>query len=304
MSSNSMCIGITGGTGVLGRALLKNWCNADQNVEFVLFKGDIQNYFDVDNWICSMNKLDGLIHLAAMVPTVEVDNDPLKAFRVNALGTLNLLEICRLRFPKEACPWIFIASTSHVYKSSSQEQFVTEESPLSPVSTYGLTKAQGDQWAEVYRSKYNLPICTGRIFSYSAPDQATSFFIPSLIQKIKMALPNVQLEIRGLDGTRDFITVRHIVEAIQLLFIRKANGVFNIGSGTAVKLFDIAQAVRVKLGRHDVTIVSTGTDTHHLAANVQRLNDIGFHVSFDMSTLLDSFFQENQTLPTSSINNI
>ncbi|CAF0916976.1 unnamed protein product [Adineta steineri] len=41
---------------------------------------------------------------------------------------------------------------------------------------------------------------------YSDPNQAASFFIPSLIAKIKDAPTDTRLEIRGLDGTRDFIT--------------------------------------------------------------------------------------------------
>jgi nucleoside-diphosphate-sugar epimerase len=290
MSSSSTCIGVTGSTGVLGRALLKHWSTSNQHVQFVPFKGDIQNCAELDTWLGNLGKLDGLIHLAAIVPTGQVDGDPLKAFRVNTLGTLNLLDICRLRFTKDTCPWIFIASTSHVYASSSEKQFVSEASPLSPVSTYGVTKAQGEAWAEVYRNKYSLPVCTGRIFSYSAPDQAASFFIPSLLQKIRDAPPNARLEIRGLDGTRDFITVQQIVEAIQVLFTGKSVGVFNIGTGEAVKLFDIAQTVREKLGRTDVVIVSNGTDTHHLAANVEKLNNAGFRATFDMNSLLDSFF--------------
>jgi nucleoside-diphosphate-sugar epimerase len=302
MSSNSICIGITGSTGVLGRALLKNWSNLSQNVEFIPFKGDIRNYSDVDQWICNAGKLDGILHLAALVPIAEVDKDPLNAFRVNTLGTLNLLESCRLRFGKEICPWIFTASTSHVYASSSEKQFMTETSTLNPISTYGVTKAQGDQWAEIYRSKYNLPVCTGRIFSYSAPNQTSSFFVPSLVQKIKDAPPNARLEIRGMDGTRDFITVEQIVEAVQLLFTQKSIGVFNIGTGEAVKLFDIAQSVREKLNRTDVTIVSTGTDTHHLAADVKRLNEIGFQALFNMNILLDSFFSDNQTSSIPTIN--
>ena len=299
MSSNSACIGITGSTGVLGRALLRHWAHIDQTVQFIPFKGDIQNYSDLDNWFRGIEKLDGLLHFAALVPTGEVDKDPLKAFRINALGTMNLLEACRLRFSKETCPWIFVASSSHVYASSSEQQFVTETSPLNPVSTYGLTKAQGDAWTEVYRNKYQLPVCTGRIFSYSAPDQAASFFIPSLIQKIKEAAENARLEIRGLDGTRDFLTVQQIIQAIQWLYTRKTIGVFNIGTGTAIKLFDIAESVRIKLGRNDVTIISTGTDTHHLTANVKKLNETGFSASFDMNILLDSFFTNNPALSTS-----
>ena len=290
MSSRTICIAVTGSTGVLGRTLLNHWSTSNQHVQFVPFKGDIQNYGELDTWLSNIGKLDGLIHLAAIVPTNQVDEDPLKAFRVNTLGTLNLLEICRLRFAKDTCPWIFLASTSHVYASSSETQFVSETSSLNPVSTYGVTKAQGDAWADVYRNKYNLPVCTGRIFSYSAPDQAVSFFIPSLLQKIRDAPVDARLEIRGLDGTRDFITVQQIIEAIQVLFERKAVGVFNVGTGVAVKLLDIAQTVREKLGRTDVVIVSTGTDTHHLAANVAKLNDAGFRATFDMNTLLDSFF--------------
>jgi nucleoside-diphosphate-sugar epimerase len=286
MSSSSISIGVTGLTGVLGRALLKHW----SNVEFIPFKGDIENYSDIDDWICKNPKLDGIFHFAAIVPTIEVDKDPLKAMRVNALGTLNLLEICRLRYSKEKCPWIFVASTSHVYASSSEEQFVTETSPLNPVSTYGLTKAQADAWAEVYRNKYYLPICTGRIFSYSGPDQSSSFFIPSIIKKIEDAPRNAQLEIRGLDGTRDFITLKQIIQTIEYLFNQKSIGIFNIGTGTAVKLFDIAKSIQIKLNRNDIKIISTGTDTFHLAANISKLNNIGFYPTFNIDHLLDSFF--------------
>ena len=70
--------------------------------------------------------------------------------------------------------------------------------------------------------------------------------------------PNARLEIRGLDGTRDFITVEQIVEAIQVLFTRRAVGVFNVGTGVAVRLLDIAETVREKLGRTDMVVVSTG----------------------------------------------
>jgi nucleoside-diphosphate-sugar epimerase len=290
MGSEVVCIGVTGSTGVLGQALLKHWLNTNKSVNFIRFRGDIQNYSDIHDWLNSTTHWDGILHFAALVPTIEVDKDPLKGYRINTLGTMNLLEACRQRFVSGECPWIFAASTSHVYSSSPQEQCVAETSPLNPVSTYGLTKAQGDQWAEVYRSKYNLPICTGRIFSYSSLGQASSFFIPSLVQKIRDAPHSSKLVIRGLDGTRDFVTVEQVINAIQFLFEQKRTGVFNIGTGTAVRLFDIALAVKVRLGRDDLEMTSTGSDINHLVADVKKLNEIGHHASFNMSTLLDSFF--------------
>ena len=57
-----------------------------------------------------------------------------------------------------------------------------------------------------------------------------------------------------------------------------------------MRLLDIAEKVREKLDRTDVLIVSTGTDTYHLAANVEKLHDTGFRATFNMNTLLDSFF--------------
>ncbi|CAF0932224.1 unnamed protein product [Adineta steineri] len=103
MNSNTVCIGVTDSTGELGRALFKNWSHANQNVEFVSFKGDIKNQSDVTDWLCYIPTLNGLLHFVVMVPTSGVDKDPLKAFRVNTLGTLNLLETCRLNFTKKVC---------------------------------------------------------------------------------------------------------------------------------------------------------------------------------------------------------
>ena len=287
----SLIIGVTGSTGVLGRAFVQYWQDKeDEKVEFVRFKGDIQNAGDIVDWLKNTSRFDGLFHFAALVPTVEVDKDPARACRINTLGTLNLLEACRQHYGSEKCPWIFLASTSHVYRSSSREEdLVNETARVDPVSTYGLTKAQGDAWADVYRDRHKLPICTGRIFSYSAPNQAGSFFIPSLITKIKNADANARLEMRGLDGTRDFLTVQQIVGAMQHLFGVKAVGIFNIGTGTAIKLLDIAQAMKKRLGRDDVSIVSTGTDTNHLAADATKLNSVGYRAVFDMNMLLDSF---------------
>ena len=297
MDKKSLRIGITGSRGVLGRSLIKYWSMIDSKIEFDTFNGDIQNIDEIDQWINNENRFHAIIHLAALVPTIEVDKNPLKAFRINSLGTLNLLETCRLKYSENECPWIFYSSTSHIYSSDEhQHQNIKESSLINPISTYGLTKYQADQWAELYRTKYRLPICTGRIFSYSSPNQASNFFIPSLIEKIRNAPLNARLEIRGLDGTRDFLTVQQIVETIEYLFSKKSIGVFNIGTGQATKLLDLAHAVQNRLDRTDLIIVSTGTDTNHLVANIEKLIEIGFRPIFNLDQLLDSFFSCDMNL--------
>ena len=61
--------GITGATGILGSKITKKI-----KFNFVIFKGDITKKKMVDNWIKS-NNFDFIIHLAAIVPTKDVEKD-------------------------------------------------------------------------------------------------------------------------------------------------------------------------------------------------------------------------------------
>jgi nucleoside-diphosphate-sugar epimerase len=156
-------IGITGSTGVTGRTLMSQW---KDDTEFLNFKGDITKKLEVREWYDSVLPLDGLIHLAALVPVHLVEADPMKAFEINVLGTLNLLEEVR-RLSEKIKPWMFYSSTSHVYATSNDP--ISEDTPIDPINMYGETKAQGDKWCQIYMSRFGLPICKGRIFSCSSP---------------------------------------------------------------------------------------------------------------------------------------
>ena len=76
--------GITGATGILGSKIIKKI-----KFNFVIFKGDITKKKLVDNWIKS-NNFDFIIHLAAIVPTKDVEKDYNYAKKVNYNGTKNI----------------------------------------------------------------------------------------------------------------------------------------------------------------------------------------------------------------------
>lgn len=287
-NSNTMSkrprIGLTGGRGVLGRSLQQHWADA----EWITFGGDIRNVAEVKNWLADAGPLDAVIHFAARVPVVQVEADPLTAFKINVEGTVNLLETIRLaRQAQESLSalWVFVASTSHVYASSDSP--LKETSTIVPVTLYGQTKWQAEEWGRVYGEKFKLNVCVGRIFSYSSPLQPKEYFIPALIQKIANAPANSTLKIPGLLGTRDFLTTDQISEGVRFLFTRKATGVFNIASGHSQKLLDIALEIRRRLQREDVQIEALEAGTNHLNADAGKLNQLGAKLEFRLGKLLD-----------------
>ncbi|MGZ3698295.1 MAG: NAD-dependent epimerase/dehydratase family protein [Bdellovibrionota bacterium] len=273
-------VGITGSRGVLGRSLLASWTE----VEWRAFEGDLRQPGDIRGWLETTGPLDAIIHLAAMVPTQKVEADPLGAFQTNVAGTCQLLEALRL-MPPEKRPWLFYASTSHVYRSSDLP--LTENSPCEPITLYGRTKLQAEEWCRIYGEKYGLGVCMGRIFSYTSPLQAQSYFIPATIKKIREAPRGATLEIPGLLGSRDFLTTKEISRVIRELYVSGARGVFNIGSGHGQSLLEVAEALRVRLNREDVKIVPLEQGTSHLIADVSKLNSAGIRASCSLDGLFE-----------------
>ena len=281
--SNPLRIGLTGASGVLGQTIQAIW----PEVEWLKFAGDLRSFSEVETWYQSLGNIQGIIHFGALVPTHLVEAEPLGAMRTNVLGTCHILEAIRADALKssKSLPWFFLASTSHVYRSSDLP--LREDSALDPISLYGMTKLQGEEWGQVYLKKYQLPICTGRIFSYSSHLQPSSYFIPSTIRKISQATIGAKLEIPGLHGTRDFLTAEEVCFGVKKLFHQRARGIFNIASGTPQKLLDIVKTIQHRLNRSDIEIIATSIGTNHLVANVDQLNQLGIKLQFNLNQLLD-----------------
>ena len=145
-----MKVGITGSTGTLGKILVQQLKN------YHCFEGDICSKKDINTWI-KTNNFSEIIHFAAIVPTSKVENNLSKAYQVNTIGVKYLIEVlqsCRKH------PWLFYASTSHVYKSKNTP--INELDPIEPVSEYGKTKYEAEKI--ILKNYHNY--CIGRIFSF------------------------------------------------------------------------------------------------------------------------------------------
>ena len=107
--------GITGHTGTIGKSIIKK---NKKEIKFIFFKGNIIKKKEVEKWIKN-NNFKYLIHLAAIVPIREVNKNKNKAFKVNTIGTSNLVK--SIMKEENNIDWLFFASTSHVYSSSKKK---------------------------------------------------------------------------------------------------------------------------------------------------------------------------------------
>lgn len=247
---------ITGSSGVLGKKALKML-----PFKFLKFRGNIESYKVVKNWI-SKNNFDLLIHFAAKVPTKEVDLNFKKALQINQLGTKNIVKA--LKFKKQKPNWVFFASTSHVYKLNKKKVKTSENEKLVPSSKYGLTKKYAEK--EIFMLKdTKIKFCIGRIFSFTDKNQKKPFFIPSVINKLKKN-KNKNITFQNLNHYRDFISTKSIIKIILRLYKTKSTGVFNIGSGQNINLRDIVLLLGKKFNKN-ITFIDNKSPTYLISDN-------------------------------------
>ena len=116
-----------------GRASLLSYCR-EERFEFVL--GDARDERVLRELL---PKHDALIPLAAIVGMKACDHDPLMARSVN-LDAIVLLN--RLRDPGQP---VIMPCTNSGYGTKSGDLFCTEETPMEPISLYGVTKVAAER---------------------------------------------------------------------------------------------------------------------------------------------------------------
>jgi len=263
-------IGITGHKGVLGLIISKRL--KEQGNRVIPYGSDITDTVTLHNWFLS-HSFDYFLHLAAIVPVTDVQNDPLRAYEVNAIGSYY---ICKEIIKTQKSCWFFIASTSHVYKKQSAECSVPlkESSPKKPPTIYGMTKLLAEQISIPILKQYKVPYCIGRIFSFTSAIQKEPYLVPTLSRKIKATPENGTLNIVNPDCIRDIVDAETVVDCILHLAYNHFKGIVNIGSGEGKRIIDIAYYL-MKSANKNIQIKGVNeTEPDSLVADVTLLRRV------------------------------
>lgn len=147
-----------------------------------------------------------------------------------------------------------------------------ESLPARPVSPYGLSKARATQYALEMFASHNFPVTVLRPFTvYGARQPANRF----LSQLITHGLLDRSFNMSDGSQKRDLVHADDLADAIiRAMAIPEAHGsVINIGTGQAVALRDLAQAVwRVcdadPANLHIGTLPKSGDDSFDTEADI------------------------------------
>lgn len=257
-------IGITGASGVLGKILCEKLKN--KSIQYSAFHADIRDYVALNEWVISKG-ITYIIHLASKVAVKEVEENIDVAYDVNVTGTINIIKVLKNN-PKNLD--LFYASSSHVYKSSSD--MIKETDELEPINSYGLTKYISELLLLDFKKKnLNLNICIGRIFSFYHFSQKPPFLYPNLMKRFKNEDLKKPFKLFGANSTRDFLNAEEVCDIIIQLVKIKYDGVVNIASGKSIKIKDFVK--NISPSELDFELIDNENITH-LNADVSLLKKI------------------------------
>jgi UDP-glucose 4-epimerase len=176
-----------------------------------------------------------IVHLAANTGVAQSVDDPQRDCISNILGTLNYLEVCRLRNVRR---FVFASSGASI---GDCEPPIHEELAPHPISPYGASKLAGEAYCSAYARSFGIETVCLRFGNCYGP---LSIHKGSVVAKfIREALGGEAWEIHG-DGhqTRDFVFVEDLAEAILLAGTADGVGgeVFQIASSAETTVLELA----------------------------------------------------------------
>ena len=254
---------VTGATGFIGSGLLAKLSDLGYQVCGVSRSGGIVKGVPVDVVSCASRtalasycrgkSFDGVVHLAAAVPTDFCGADAKRSMLQNARMTMNVLEI----LGKQGVGSFIYASSTSVY-GYPKESPVTEETPVQPAGFYPLGKFVGELLCQQYQEELNLPVAILRISAPYGPGMRRETVVTKFVKK---AILSEDLTLYGT-GSRgqDFIHRDDVTNAIVYAFQAKATGRFNVSTGVQTSMKKLAETILRVVGGSKSRIAYAGVD--------------------------------------------
>jgi GDP-4-dehydro-6-deoxy-D-mannose reductase len=218
---------VTGAQGFVGRHLLAELGDRAHPLE-----ADVTDGSALAGEIAG-HAAEAIIHLAALSSVADSWADAAETWRVNVLGTVNVLAAA-------ADARVLVVSTSEVY-GRADEIPTPESAPVRPVSPYAASKAAAEIAAAQARDA-GTDVVVARPFQHEGPGRDERFAVGSWATQIARAeeAGGGTVRVGDLSAKRDITDVRDVCRAYALLLDRSVPAdTYNVASGRAVEMGEV-----------------------------------------------------------------
>lgn len=235
--------------------------NLRPHPNLTVIKGDVRNPEEYD-----LTGVDAVIHLSSIANDPAGDLDPKLTWEVSCLATMRLAD----KAVRQGVKHFIFASSGSVYGVKEEEQ-VTEDLELVPISEYNKTKMCAERILLSYKEDMVVQIVRPATVCGFSPTMRNDVSVNMLTM---LALKNGKITVFGGDQTRPNVHMDDITDLyIFLLDHPEHVGIFNAGFEN-ITIMQIAEMVAKHVDAE--IVVTPSNDPRSYRVNSDRLLATGF----------------------------
>ncbi len=314
---------VTGASGFVGRRLMRRLAAAGHDAIGVDREVDVGDFEAIDAAL-TRSTPEAIVHLAAQSSVARSLREPEACYRVNFVGTRNLLRASARRAPGAR---ILLVGSADQYTATGVDSSppsgqhaqrrgdtprtpFDETTPLTPRSPYARSKAAAELLGRRARADGRDIICL-RAFNHTGAGQPDTFVVASFARQIARIVGGHEaprMRVGNLDSVRDFLHVDDVIAAyLSLLVLETPDAVYNVASGRATSIRDVLDRLLALAGpRADGIRVETDRDrwrpTDWLVGDASRLRQAtGWRPQIPLDAILREVYEdgsEREARPT------
>lgn len=282
-----MCVVVTGGSGFIGSAVVREAVGAGHRVIALIRESEpalgiagvesrIVDWHDRRALTALLGALspDLIVHCAGSSARGQESAADLYDANVALVWTL-LAAVAR------ACPacGVVILSSAAIYGPAPEVPTLETAHPA-PVGHYGHSKVLAEEVARAFAATDGVRAVVARPFNVLGPGEPAGSVVARIAGQLAAdgIATEVEVRLREVASVRDFVDVEDVARALLLLGVSGRPGAaYNVCSGTGVSIRELVERGALALGR-TVTLVAEqeGLASSVSIGNPERLEDLGW----------------------------
>ncbi|MDH4129609.1 MAG: NAD-dependent epimerase/dehydratase family protein [Spirochaetota bacterium] len=235
-----MKILVTGAKGFSGQYLIEYLQRTSNKTIYSTNKSelDLSNPINV-KYLIQKVKPDQIYHLVG-----KTCNNYDIAYQTNVLTTKNIFDATlELKLKTRI---LLIGSAAEYGIIDEQDNPVSEDHTLKPVSIYGLSKSYQTHLMHYYCLAHQIDVVMARVFNLIGQGMPNTLFVGRLYEQIKKYQQGEinEIVLGNLQNRRDYISIEEAVKYYDLIMNRGVTGeIYNVGTGKSIQMSQLLDQI-------------------------------------------------------------